>query len=368
MAAQTAGSFAGKLRKGRSKLFAAPPSRPFDTPQTQIITEGWTQSTVVRFPVLTPVFGTVTSLSGDGIAEIDHIPLNNKEVLMYSQTTRQRLFYTLFFTQSLFSAAQFAVGTLVAIVVVRLGGTESVAGLPASTSIFAQALSALPIAIVMGRFGRRLGLSLGYAAGALGGLIGVIAIVQGIFPLLLLSAALLGMARASSDQGRFVAAEMFAESERARMVGRLIFAGTIGAVAGPALVVPSGQLMNSFGLQSDVGPWAAMFVLCVVASLLIFVLLRPDPMVLVQANAASKETKLDKQPESARPLGMLLTLPKVQLAVSAAIISQTVMVVIMVMTPLHMHHHNHGTEAISLVISMHILGMFGAVSSDGLFD
>ena len=144
---------------------------------------------------------------------------------MYSQTTRQRLFYTLFFTQSLFSAVQFAVGTLVVIVAVRLSGTETVAGLPASTSTFSQALAALPVAIVMARFGRRLGLSLGYAAGALGGIIGVIAIMQGIFPLLLLSSALLGMARASGDQGRFVAGEMFPESERARMIGRLIFAG-----------------------------------------------------------------------------------------------------------------------------------------------
>src|SRR5688572_24136159 len=154
-----------------------------------------------RFPVATSVFGTLTFLSGDGVADNDHIPLSNKEVPMYSQPVRQRLFYTLFFTQSLFSAPHFAVGTLVAIVAVRLGGTESVAGLPASTSIFVQALSALPIAIVMGRFERRLGLSPGYAAGALGGLIGVIAIMEGIFPLLLLSAALLGMARASAIKG-----------------------------------------------------------------------------------------------------------------------------------------------------------------------
>jgi MFS family permease len=280
---------------------------------------------------------------------------------MYNQATQRRLFYTLFIAQSLFSAAQIAVFTLVAIVAVRLSGNdESVAGLPSSALTFSQALSALPIALIMGRFGRRMGLSLGYAAGALGGVIGVVAILQGIFPLLLLSAGLMGMARASSDLGRFVAGEIFAESERARMIGRLIFAGTIGAVAGPALVAPSGQLMDSFGLQSDVGPWVAMFVLCVLASLLVFVLLRPDPMVFNQANVASKETKLDNPPEqTSRPLGTLLMLPKVQLAMLAVIISQTVMVVLMVMTPLYMHHHQHGTDAISLVIAMHTLGMFG---------
>lgn len=285
---------------------------------------------------------------------------------MYHRSVSNRLLAILFITQSLFSAAQIAIFTLVAIVAVRLAGTETVAGLPSSTLTFSQALFAFPVAIVMGRLGRRFGLTLGYAVGALGGLMGIVAIMQGIFPLLLVSAALTGMGRASSEQGRFAAGEIFPENERARMIGRLVFAGTIGAVAGPVLVAPSGQLMASLGLHPDIGPWAVMFVLCGVAALVTFFLLRPDPMIIARMMDSTTTNQHPDEPrQPARPLVTLLRQPKVQLAIAAAIVSQTVMVVLMVMTPLHMDHHHHGREAISLVIAMHTLGMFGLSAVTG---
>jgi MFS family permease len=279
---------------------------------------------------------------------------------MFSRSLSNRLLIVLFISQSLFSAAQIAVFTLVAIVAVRLNGSESVAGLPSSTLTFSQALFALPIAILMGRFGRRFGLSLGYAVGALGALIGIIAIAQSLFPLLLVSAALLGMARGSSEQARFVVGEIFPEAERARMIGRLIFAGTVGAVAGPVLVAPSGHLMEALGLHPDIGAWVAAFVLCLLAALLIFLLLRPDPMSIAKVFADAEQRQRSNEFEQpTRSLWTLLMLPKVQLAVLAVLISQTVMVVLMVMTPLYMDHHHHSRDSISLVISMHTLGMFG---------
>jgi MFS family permease len=285
---------------------------------------------------------------------------------MYDRATSNRLLYTIFITQSLLSASQIAVFTLIAIVAVRLAGTESVAGLPSSTLTFSQALAAYPVALVMGRFGRRLGLTLGYALAALGGLLGVIAVLQSIFPLLLLSAILIGMGRAGTDQSRFVAGELFPEAERARMIGRIVFAGTIGAVAGPVLVAPSGRLMESVGLHPDIGPWLAMFVLTALASLITLFLLRPDPMAVAKNVSDSEETegKTGFAGET-RPLRALLMLPQVQLAILAVLVSQTVMVVLMVMTPLHMDHLHHTRDSISLVISAHTLGMFGLSAITG---
>ncbi len=283
---------------------------------------------------------------------------------MYNRATSNRLLHTMFISQSLFTASQIAVFTLVAIVAVQLGGTESVAGLPSSTLTFSQALAAFPIAIVMGRFGRRLGLTLGYVVGAVGGIVGVIAILLGTFPLLLVSAALIGMGRAGGEQSRFAVGEIFPEAERARMIGRLVFAGTIGAVAGPVLVAPSGRLTESLGLSPDIGPWAAMAVLCGLAALLTFFMLRPDPMTIAKAITKEDKQKNDA-PQAARPLSALFMLSKVQLAVLAVLISQTVMVVLMVMTPLHMDHYHHSRDHISLVISMHTLGMFGPSAVTG---
>lgn len=278
----------------------------------------------------------------------------------------RRLLYTLFITQSLFSASQIAIFTLMAIVATRLSGSEANAGLPSSTLTFSQAFAALPAAMLMARLGRRMGLSLGYAFGAIGGLVGVIAITQGIFPLLLVSAALLGIGRASGEQSRFVAGEMFPQAERARMIGRIVFAGTIGAIGGPLLVAPASGLMGSLNLHPDIGPWAATFALCGLAALITLFLLRPDPSVIAKAIHKEENAIRENEPQlPARTLRELLNLPMVQLAILAMLISQTVMVVLMVMTPLHMDHLHHDRAAISGVISAHTLGMFGLSALTG---
>jgi MFS family permease len=85
--------------------------------------------------------------------------------------------------------------------------------------------------------------------------------------------------------------------------------------------------------------------------------------VMVDDAKALKPKHEAEQP--VRPLSTLLMLPKVQLAILAVIITQTVMVVLMVMTPLHMEHHNHARGAIAFVISMHTLGMFGLSALTG---
>jgi MFS family permease len=171
---------------------------------------------------------------------------------------------------------------------------------------------------------------------------------------------LIGVCSASSQQSRFAAGEMFPEAERARMIGRLVFAGTVGAVGGPVLVAPSSRFMQSLGLHPDLGPWFVMVGLCLLAALITLFLLRPDPMSLARAVANDSDEKPKNQPEPpARSLATLLMLPKVQLAILAGVISQTVMVVLMVMTPLYMDHHHHSRDTISLVIAMHTLGMFG---------
>jgi len=288
--------------------------------------------------------------------------------MMGENSIRRRLLYVLFASQSLFSAGQIAVFTLTAIVATRLSGTESTAGLPSSALTFSQAFAAFPLAMLMGRFGRRSGLTLGYICGALGGLIGILAITQEMFPLLLISAALMGIGRAGSDMGRFAAGEMFPPAERGRMIGRLVFASTIGAIGGPLLVGPVGRLVESFGLHRDNGGWVGMLVLSSLAALIIAVLLRPDPMQLARTLAVAEDEEAaaeGKLKSPARPLRQLLMLRTVQLAILAMLVSQTVMVVLMVMTPLHMDHHHHSRDAISMVIAAHTLGMFGLSALTG---
>jgi MFS family permease len=279
---------------------------------------------------------------------------------MYNPRTSHRLAATIFVSQSLFTSSQIAVFTMLAIMATELSGTESASGLPSSTMTFAQAFMAYPAGIMMGRFGRRFGLSFGYGLGALGALLGVAAILQGAFQFLLLSALLMGMGRASADQSRFAAGELYPANRRARMMGIIVFAGTVGAVAGPQLVPPVNDFMQSIGLNRNIGAWMIACVFYTLAMLITFLLLRPDPMTIGRQIAGDEErAKNETLTQPARPVRELFSLPMVQLAVLAMLISQTVMVVLMTMTPLYMKHHHHGDATRSMVLSAHTLGMFG---------
>ncbi|MCI0578926.1 MAG: MFS transporter [Chloroflexi bacterium] len=274
----------------------------------------------------------------------------------------RRIAAALFVSQSLFSAAIIASFTLSPIVAARLGGSDSVAGLPSTLTLVGRAALAYPIGWLMNQLGRRLTLSLGYLVGVVGAIITAWAIVAGSFPGFLLGALLMGGARASADQSRYVAAEVVPAGQRARVIGLIVSAGTIGAIGGPLLVDPSSRLVERWeGVDPMVGPFAASVGLILVALLAIFFFLRPDPLALGRQIAASEPAGAGRPAGDApaRPLRQIFGQPLVQLATASMLVGQLAMSLVMVITSLHMSAHDHSTQAISWVIMAHTLGMFG---------
>jgi MFS family permease len=82
----------------------------------------------------------------------------------------------LFVSQSLFSASTIASFTLMPIISAKLGGGDSVAGVPATVTLLGRALAAYPAGWLMDRVGRRPGLSLGYLSVTLGGFLSALSI------------------------------------------------------------------------------------------------------------------------------------------------------------------------------------------------
>ncbi len=307
---------------------------------------------------------------------------------MYPLRVSQRLLITIFVSQSLFSAAQISIITLHSIAAGILGGGDSTAGLPTTVVTFTQSLMAYFFGIYMGRYGRRMGLTTAYGFGALGAILGTVAVLNGNFPLLLISAAGMGVARAGSQMSRFVVGELFPAEKRAQMIGRVVFAGTIGAIFGPALIEPGTQLAGFLSLDLangpilagsatalsimpaadfnqglTTGPWViASFMYCL-SLLITMVFLRPEPALV--ARQYSEHIKHNNNDGYQGRLRDLLRLPNVQLAILSMLICQTVMSTLMTITPWHMHVADHGNATVSLVISAHVLGMFGLSAVTG---
>lgn len=286
---------------------------------------------------------------------------------------QKRIVSVLFVAQSFFSASTIAAFTLSPIITSTLTGSDNWVGLPNTLTLLGRAGFALPLGIMMDRVGRRLALSGGYSIAILGSIISVWAIVNNSFAGFLLGALFLGMSRSASDQSRYVGAEVFTLSRRAKVIGIIVSAGTIGAILGPLLVPLSVSWAGSAGLPEDAGPFVISSVLMIFGAGVVFFFLKPDPRELGQAvamqEAAQDSAGQDMVVTERRPLRRVFAAPMVQLALLSMVIGFFVMSFLMVITPLHMNRAEHGTAAISTVIMAHTLGMFGlSWLTGGLID
>ncbi len=272
----------------------------------------------------------------------------------------QRIAQILFITQSLGSAALIANATVNPIIGAKLGGGDVLAGVPGTLLLIGAAVASYPAGMLMQRVGRRPGLALGFFVGSLGMGIGGYAIVAQSFTIFLLGLLLIGAARGAVDQSRYAAADANLPENRARAISTVVFAGTVGAVGGPLLVAPLGNLVKSlFGFDVLSGPMIGGAALFLIAGILITTLLRPDPRDVGRIITEALKRDDDPPVADARPLGVIARLPGVQLAALSMLIGQAIMVLVMTVTSLHMSHNNHTLADISLVIMAHTLGMYG---------
>lgn len=277
-----------------------------------------------------------------------------------STAISRRLTSTLFLGQCLASMAFIAGITVYPLISVSLSGQRILAGLPVTLVIAGAATAAYPIGWLTERAGRRRGLSLGLLIGAVGALIAAIAVVFGNFIAFVAGLALIGTARAAADQMRYAAAEVNLPERRGRALSLVVFGGTFGAIAGPALVRPTSNIALGLGISELAGPIFLATLLLGSAGLLLFTMLRPDPREIGrQIAVVGSADEPAGQPAAARPVGAILRTPTAQLAIGAMVCGQAAMVAIMSMTSLHMADYNHSLGSIAAVISAHTVGMFG---------
>lgn len=283
-----------------------------------------------------------------------------------------------------------AIGLAVgALLLSELAGRDWVAGLGASVSIVGGALLAIPATHLMQARGRRPGMVLVYLMGALGAVIVVTATLTDSAILALAGLFLFGGGSAANLQARYTAVDLVEPSRRGRHLALVVWAATIGAVAGPNLSSAAGNLASSFNAPEMAGPFGISTVVFLVAAVVIWALMRPDPLLLarrrVSALAADTSTAFDPSRgektdngTSERPTGSVRRTPRAfryaarqvranpaaRLGIGAVAVGHAVMVAVMAMTPVHidhvMHHHDQTVvlQVVGVVLSLHIAGMY----------
>lgn len=245
---------------------------------------------------------------------------------------------------------------LAAMLAQEVSGTEALSGLAPTATVAGTALLSMPLAALMTARGRRPGLVLAYLIAALGAVVVVVAAVISNFPLLLLGMAGFGAGSSANLQARFAAADLAEPERRGRAISTVVWATTIGAVLGPNIAAPTGRSVSGLGIPAAAGPflWAAGVFL--VSAVMVFVLLRPDPLLTARAMSPA-----DRSPEGRSLRAGVRAVrdsPLARLALVTVAVSHTAMVSIMSMTPVALSHHGADIQLIGLVISGHIAGMY----------
>jgi MFS family permease len=246
-------------------------------------------------------------------------------------------------------------------------GSEGFAGLPAGVFTLGSAVAAFSIGRYSQAAGRRPGLATGFIAGGLGAAGIVVAGVLDSPVLFFLCLFVYGSGTATNLQARYAGTDLATPTTRASAAAAAMVATTFGAVAGPNLVNPLGDLADALAIPRLTGPFLLAAVAYASAGLVLLLFLRPDPLMVARtlAHEAAPPTAA-KELAAGAPVAGTATdgvtrrrlVPGVVLGATIMVLTQVTMIAIMTMTPIHMRHHHHGLDAVGLVISLHIAAMF----------
>ena len=268
-----------------------------------------------------------------------------------------------------------------ALLLAEVSGNDAISGLGSAMFNAGAAVAGIPLARVAARHGRRRALVTGSAIAMLGAVVAIYSTVVDQWWLLAVGIAMLGVASSVQLMSRFAATDLALPKNRARDLSLVAWAITVGAVVGPNLMGPGAVVGEALGITPLAGVFAFPFVAQVLAVLVNWFGLRPDPLLTARrlppetdsvptvpaapvesggatavvvdgaprAGTGGAGAGSRSAPRSNRP--QVLTVFMIAMA-------QAIMVAIMAMTPLHLMHHEGTPHLVGVTLSLHIAGMY----------
>lgn len=243
--------------------------------------------------------------------------------------------------QALFQTTSVLVMTVGGLAGGQIAGTPQMATAPIAAMFLGTALTTIPASMWMARVGRRPGFVAGALLGMTGGLLAALGIWLGSLLMLSMGTFLVGVYQAFAQFYRFAAAEVADEAFRPRAISLVLAGGIVAAILGPLLGRIGGPLLTP--------AYTGSFLLLAVVSLLGAGLLLGIKVPHVKPVAGAG---------TGRPLLEIVRQPAYLVALFGAATGYGIMILAMTATPLAMVHHHHQLSDATMVIQMHVLGMF----------
>ncbi|MFO1311309.1 MAG: MFS transporter [Burkholderiales bacterium] len=257
-------------------------------------------------------------------------------------TTSYRNVFLLACCQALLLTNASGLITMNGLVGYSLTDVKSIATLGASTYVLGSALATMPMSLWMAKVGRRRGFMTGALINVGGCAIAVLALWLKSFPLYCLATAVIGVYNAIGLQYRFAAAEVASKADRARAISLVLAGGVVGGFLGPA--------STRFGKDLFATPFLGSFLLLAAAALV---------ALAVQSQVRVPKPHPDESSGGGRPLREIAKQPGFIVAVMSATLGYGLMNLLMTATPLAMDFCGLAYAQAAMVISWHVVGMYG---------
>jgi MFS family permease len=223
-----------------------------------------------------------------------------------------------------------------------LAANKVIATLPVTAYFLGSALSALPASMLMKRYGRRTGFTVGAFCGIAGALICAVAVYIGEFWLLCAGTLVLGSYFAAGQYYRFAAGEAAAPSMKATAMSLVLAGGIVGGFLGPETSKITRDLVSG---QVYAGAYFSLVGFALLAILILHWLELPA------LSAAEAKT-------SGRPIRAIAQQPAFIVALLAGVVGYGVMNLLMTATPLAMAACQLPFTDAAFVIQWHMVAMF----------
>lgn len=267
-------------------------------------------------------------------------------------------------TQAFVGAGSQLTPTLGAIMIVQLLGSSALAGLGTSMLGVAKFLIAYPIGWVADTVGRRAALFIGLTLSLVGTLLIGTAMIRGSFPLLVAGLLVFGLGVGAGQQLRLAAADLFPPDRRAQGLGYVLTGSLLGVFGGPLLITVAQLIGPRLALDPIALAWFLVPIVLIPSMGLVF-LIHPDPKDIAShlesyygADVGPLPTVGEEGPDGNSVRAWLAHYP-LRVAFVASFAAQGTMSLMMAMTSLALDHHGHALQAISIAVSIHVIGMYG---------
>jgi len=255
------------------------------------------------------------------------------------------------------------VPTLGAVMVMQLTGSAALGGIGGSMLGLTRALVSYPSGRLADRYGRKGVLIIGLLVSLVGAIGLGVAMLRLSTPAFLVSLLMFGLGTgASQQQRRLSAADLYPAERRAQGLGLILTGSLVGAIGGPGLIALAGALTGGDGRLQLAASWFLVpFVL--LPSLGLILAIQPDPReIAMDLGRYWPGHQAEVEPAHTAAKVTLMTFARnypqvVALAAMSVLFGN--MTMMMSLAPLTMSADGMALTAISMTVSLHVVGMWG---------